>query len=220
MRGPRSAHQHQLVAARIDAARYHLTGPGHGPERSGVIVEHGQGSCALERDTAKSVPLLPTQYDVRVLQRPPEARCAAETPQASADKPLSGKLLRQGTRRRQIHVCERCRKSLMDAALKVHQQHVGRAVVVPAYSSRNRPPLMIQTGHLKRREKHRQDDAGSPTTMLPGTAACTATHATRDRAALARPPTSMISRRPTPTGRNRPFEPVANVRFGASNFRK
>ena len=98
-----------------------------------------------------------------------------------------------------------------------------------AYSSRNRPPLMIQTGrpkcsesgrpkcsqtghplrsetgHLKRREQHRQNDAGSPTTMLPGRAACTATHATRDRAALARPPTSMISRRPTPTGRNRPI---------------
>jgi hypothetical protein len=91
-----------------------------------------------------------------------------------------------------------------------------------AYSSRNRPPLMIQighpkcsqtgrpqcsqTGHPRRSEKHRQDEGGSSTSMLPGRAACTATHATRDRTALAKPPTSMISRRPTPTGRNRSFQ--------------
>ena len=70
-------------------------------------------------------------------------------------------------------------------------------------------PKRCETGHPRRPEKRRQDEAGSPTTALPGKNACIATHATRARSTLTKSPTSMISRRPKLTGRNRPKTDIA-----------
>ena len=83
-----------------------------------------------------------------------------------------------------------------------------------AYSRRNRPPPMIQTGflgcsesgHAECTEKRRQDEAGSPMTTLPESVACTGTLPSRDRSAMTRTPTSMITPRPT-SGRRAENDP-------------
>lgn len=61
-----------------------------------------------------------------------------------------------------------------------------------------------ETGHPKRLVKRRQEEVGSPTTTLPGRAACIGTLATHDGLAMTSTPTSMITLGPTPAGRNRP----------------
>ncbi len=68
---------------------------------------------------------------------------------------------------------------------------------------------MIQTGHPKLPEMRHQDEAGSPTTKLPGSAACTGLFPTRDRSAMTSKPGSMVTLRPTPTGRIGRLQPVA-----------